>query len=100
MISESFESKDLLVSLALSERNSANDLPSRLPGSGVELLGSLPLDIEIREGVDNGKQTVAQDPNSIVSKNYRDIARNVAAKISLQAKDYTNKFPKIVIENN
>lgn len=67
---------------------------------GVELLGSLPLDIEIREGVDNGKPTVAQDPNSIVSKSYRDIARNVAAKISLQAKDYTNKFPKIVIENN
>ena len=67
---------------------------------GVELLGSLPLDIHIREGVDNGKPTVAQDPNSIVSKNYRDIARNVAAKISLQAKDYTNKFPKIVIENN
>ena len=66
----------------------------------VELLGSLPLDIKIREGVDNGKPTVALDPNSVISKNYRDIARSVAAKISLQAKDYTSKFPKIVIENN
>jgi ATP-binding protein involved in chromosome partitioning len=67
---------------------------------GIELLGSLPLDIQIREGVDNGKPTVALDPKSVISENYRDIARNVAAKISLQAKDYTNKFPKIVIENN
>tara|TARA_B100000959_G_scaffold250087_1_gene278290 strand:- start:427 stop:1005 length:579 start_codon:yes stop_codon:yes gene_type:complete len=67
---------------------------------GIELLGSLPLDIQIREGVDNGKPTVALDPESVISENYRDIARNVAAKISLQAKDYTNKFPKIVIENN
>ena len=66
----------------------------------VELLGSLPLDIKIREGVDNGKPTVALDPESVISESYRDIARNVAAKISLQAKDYTNKFPKIVIENN
>ena len=67
---------------------------------GIELLGSLPLDIQIREGVDNGKPTVALDPESVISENYRDIARNAAAKISLQAKDYTNKFPKIVIENN
>ena len=56
--------------------------------------------MQIREGVDNGKPTVALDPKSVISENYRDIARNVAAKISLQAKDYTNKFPKIVIENN
>ncbi|MAS83473.1 MAG: iron-sulfur cluster carrier protein ApbC [Legionellales bacterium] len=66
----------------------------------VELLGSLPLDVKIREGVDNGKPTVAIEPNSVISDNYRDIARSVAAKISLQAKDYTSRFPKIVIENN
>ena len=66
----------------------------------IELLGSLPLDVKIREGVDNGKPTVAIEPNSVISDNYRDIARSVAAKISLQAKDYTSRFPKIVIENN
>ena len=66
----------------------------------VELLGSLPLDVKIREGGDNGKPTVAIEPNSVISDNYRDIARSVAAKISLQAKDYTSRFPKIVIENN
>ena len=66
----------------------------------IELLGSLPLDVQIREGVDNGNPSVASYPNSKVSEIYRDIARNIAAKISLQARDYTNKFPKIVVENN
>jgi ATP-binding protein involved in chromosome partitioning len=66
----------------------------------VDLLGSLPLDIRIREGVDNGKPTVAMEPDSEIAMNYRDIARRTAAKLALQSKDYTNKFPKIVIENN
>lgn len=66
----------------------------------VDLLGSLPLDIRIREGVDNGKPTVAIEPDSDIAMNYRDIARRTAAKLAIQSKDYTNKFPKIVIENN
>jgi len=66
----------------------------------VDLLGSLPLDIRIREGVDNGKPTVAIEPDSEIAMNYRDIARRTAAKLAIQSKDYTNKFPKIVIENN
>ena len=67
---------------------------------GVELLGALPLDITIREGVDEGKPTVAMQPDSPISKIYREIARRAAAKLALQAKDYTSKFPKIVVENN
>ncbi len=67
---------------------------------GVELLGSLPLDINIREGVDNGKPTVAMDPDSHITQIYREIARKASAKLALQAKDYTRKFPKIVVENN
>jgi ATP-binding protein involved in chromosome partitioning len=66
----------------------------------VDLLGSLPLDIKIREGVDNGKPTVAMEPDSAITMNYRDIARRTAAKLALQSKDYSAKFPKIVIENN
>ena len=67
---------------------------------GAELLGSLPLDISIREGVDNGKPTVAMQPDSPIAKTYREIARRAAAKLSLRAKDYTSRFPKIVVENN
>lgn len=66
----------------------------------VELLGSLPLDIKIREGVDNGKPTVAMEPESPITKIYREIARKASAKLAVQAKDYTSKFPKIVIQNN
>ena len=66
----------------------------------VDLLGALPLDITIREGVDNGKTTVAMEPDSDIAMRYRDIARRAAGKLAVQAKDYTAKFPKIVIENN
>ena len=65
----------------------------------VDLLGSLPLDISIREGVDNGRPTVAMHPDSPVSETYRAISRKAAARLSLRAKDYSSRFPKIVVEN-
>jgi ATP-binding protein involved in chromosome partitioning len=65
----------------------------------IDLLGSLPLDIRIREGVDNGRPTVAMDPDSEITAIYRDIARRTAAKLSLRAKDFSARFPKIVVEN-
>jgi len=67
---------------------------------GVDLLGELPLDISIREGADNGKPTVVMEPDSHIAQIYREIARKTAAKLALRAKDYSSKFPKIVIENN
>ncbi|MGE0484763.1 MAG: iron-sulfur cluster carrier protein ApbC [Gammaproteobacteria bacterium] len=66
---------------------------------GVELLGALPLDIRIREGVDNGRPTVAVEPESRIAEIYRGIARRVAARLALRARDYSAKFPKIVIQN-
>lgn len=66
---------------------------------GVDLLGALPLDASIREAVDNGRPTVAMEADSRLTAIYRDIARKTAAKLSLQAKDYSSKFPKIVVEN-
>jgi ATP-binding protein involved in chromosome partitioning len=66
---------------------------------GVDLLGSLPLDIRIREGVDNGKPTVALDPESPIAETYRQIARKTAAKIARRARDYSAKFPNIVVQN-
>lgn len=65
----------------------------------VDLLGALPLDISIREGVDQGRPTVAMQPESRITEIYRDIARKTAARLSLQSKDYSGKFPKIVVEN-
>ncbi|MDD3447849.1 MAG: iron-sulfur cluster carrier protein ApbC [Gammaproteobacteria bacterium] len=67
---------------------------------GVTLLGELPLDIRIREEADSGKPTVVVEPDSRIAEIYREIARRVAAKLSIQSKDYAAKFPSIVIQNN
>ena len=66
----------------------------------VDFLGALPLDIGIRENADGGHPSVADDPDSKASQIYREIARRTAAKLSLKAKDYSAKFPNIVIQNN
>jgi len=67
---------------------------------GVEYLGALPLDIKIREQADGGRPSVIADPDGAVSLIYRDIARKVAAALALRAKDYSARFPEIVIQNN
>jgi len=65
----------------------------------VDFLGALPLDIRIREETDAGRPTVIADPDCRISQIYREIARRVAAKLSLQKKDFSAKFPSIVIQN-
>ena len=65
----------------------------------VEVLGHLPLDINIRMQVDGGKPTVVADPDGRVAEIYKGIARRVAIKIAESAKDMSSKFPNIVIQN-
>ncbi|MSQ80544.1 MAG: iron-sulfur cluster carrier protein ApbC [Candidatus Methylopumilus sp.] len=65
---------------------------------GVPLLGSLPLDIKIREQTDNGNPTVVAEPESSAAKTYKKIARITAIKVAQLAQDYSNKFPNIVIQ--
>jgi ATP-binding protein involved in chromosome partitioning len=66
---------------------------------GVQLLGSLPLDIGIREQADSGAPTVVSAPASAIAASYREIARKAAAKLSLQARNKSIAFPNIVIQN-
>ncbi len=65
----------------------------------IELLGSLPLDIQIREQADSGKPTVVADPDGKVAQLYKRIARRIAVKIAEKAQDHTAAFPKIVVQN-
>ena len=65
----------------------------------VEFLGSLPLEMAIREMADGGKPTVVGAPDSRAAEIYRGIARRVAVKIGEKAKDMTSKFPNIVVQN-
>ncbi|MDB5810687.1 MAG: Fe-S-binding ATPase [Betaproteobacteria bacterium] len=66
---------------------------------GIDLLGSLPLDIKIREQADSGKPTVVADPDGRVAEIYREIARKVAVKIAEKQQDHSAAFPKIVVQN-
>jgi ATP-binding protein involved in chromosome partitioning len=66
---------------------------------GVEVFGSLPLELEIRELTDAGKPTVVGAPFSRAADVYRAIARRVGARIAMLARDMSSKFPSIVVQN-
>lgn len=66
----------------------------------VAFLGGLPLEMSIRADTDAGKPPVVKDPESRVAMLFREIARRAAAKLSLQARDFRQAFPSIVIQNN
>ncbi len=66
---------------------------------GVPFLGSLPLDIRIREQTDSGAPTVVAEPDSVLADSYRAIARQVAIAIAEKARDMRFKFPNIVVQN-
>lgn len=65
----------------------------------VDLLGSLPLDIKIREQSDGGKPTVITEPDGKIAAIYKQIARAAAIKIANSGLDHSSKFPNIVIQN-
>lgn len=65
----------------------------------VDLLGSLPLDIKIREQSDGGKPTVISEPDGKIAAIYKQIARAAAIKIANSSLDHSSKFPNIVIQN-
>ncbi len=67
--------------------------------NNTEFLGSLPLDINIRKFADSGRPTVVSDPDGRAAQIYRSIARKMAAKLALKAKDFSSKFPNIVVQN-
>ncbi len=70
----------------------------RLADEGhVTLLGSLPLDLKIREQADSGRPTLISDPDSRPAQLYKDIARQMAAKLSLLPKDYSSKMPSVAV---
>jgi ATP-binding protein involved in chromosome partitioning len=64
-----------------------------------ELLGSLPLELSIRELTDSGKPTVVGAPDSRAADIYRAIARRLAVKVAERARDMSARFPSIVVQN-
>jgi len=67
---------------------------------GIDHLGEIPLDGQIRADADNGRPTVVADPDGDVARAYRDIARQAAGRLAARKRDYSDVFPSIVIQNN
>ncbi|HQM86417.1 MAG TPA: iron-sulfur cluster carrier protein ApbC [Methylotenera sp.] len=65
----------------------------------VDLLGSLPLDMQIRMQADSGQPTVIAQPDSKIAHIYKEIARKAAIKIANASLDHSAKFPNIEIQN-
>jgi ATP-binding protein involved in chromosome partitioning len=64
----------------------------------VPYLGSLPLDIRIREQTDGGNPSVIAMPDSEIAARYRAIARNTTGRLSLQPRNKSLGFSKVSVE--
>ena len=62
---------------------------------GVTLLGQLPLAREIRVDADEGRPTVAKDPEGPIARSFRDTARRVAARLSRNPRNWSQAFGEI-----
>ena len=68
----------------------------------VPLLGKLPLALEIRKGLDEGKPLVAVSPDSVLATQYRHIAKKLAAQLCIPNAnaEAMRAGPKIVVSND
>jgi ATP-binding protein involved in chromosome partitioning len=67
---------------------------------GMDYLGALPLNMQIRVQADSGRPTVIADPDGEVAGIYKAVARQVAIKIAAKAKDFSSKFPTIKVSKD
>jgi ATP-binding protein involved in chromosome partitioning len=67
---------------------------------GMDYLGALPLNMQIRVQADGGKPTVVAEPDGEIAAIYKNIARQVAVSIAGKNKDFSSKFPSITISKN
>jgi len=66
---------------------------------GLEFLVDVPLDVDIRLQADEGTPVTLQSPESTAGRAYRTAALKIAAALAKRKKDYSQLFPKIIIED-
>lgn len=64
----------------------------------VPLLGSMPLDLNIRLQADTGQPTLVAAPDSKVAQLYKAMARKLAADLSRLPKDYSARMPGVSVQ--
>lgn len=67
---------------------------------GIDYLGALPLNMQIRLQADQGRPSVVAEPDGDIAALYKAVARKVAITVAAQAKDFSAKFPTITISKN
>jgi len=65
----------------------------------IPLLGKLPLAMEIRSALDEGKPTVAESPDSPLAQSYSKLALRTAGALAILPRSMTFKMPEIVVSN-
>ncbi len=65
---------------------------------GVEFLGGIPLDIEIRETSDSGRPIVVSNPDSPQAQAYAAMAKRIWDKVAAGLEDGGRQAPKIVMQ--
>lgn len=65
---------------------------------GVPLLGQLPLTLALREAMDSGSAVSLAQNQPQIARLYEQAAWQLALAISAQGKDFSRRFPKIVVE--
>ena len=66
--------------------------------SGAPFLGKIPMDPEVRIGGDSGKPVLVAKPNSAAAQALNEIAKQVAARISVAALGGENALPINIVE--
>lgn len=64
----------------------------------IQLLGQLPLSLPIRAAMDNGNCAQLQSRYPQIAEIYENAAFSLALQIADKSKDYSHRFPKIIIE--
>ena len=65
---------------------------------GVPLLGQLPLSLPVREAMDNGSAAQMQAVHPAIAQIYTEAAWQTALAVAAKGKDFSNRFPQIVVE--
>lgn len=76
-------------------QDGGKELAERL---GVPLLGQLPLSLPLREAMDQGSAAAMQAANPAIAQIYTDAAWQIALAVAAKGKDFSSRFPQIVVE--
>jgi ATP-binding protein involved in chromosome partitioning len=76
-------------------QDGGKELAARL---GVPLLGQLPLTLAVREAMDSGTACILAQQHPQIANLYEQAAWKLVQALADQGKDYSQRFPKIVVE--